>query len=239
MTEKYNFSRLYPTRIDIGSDTRSILVVLLNKTLAATLDLKTQVKQAHWNVKGTDFYQLHEMFDEMAGELEDYVDTVAERITTLGGYAFGTARMASASSILPEYPTEAVDGVEHITALADRFAPYAKHLRDAITKTSDLNDADTSDMYTEISRTIDKRLWFLEAHLHQKAIATENYPVKVTAIAEDTEEIEDTEEEETKPDTTTSKTKTTAASNAKTRAAKTKTTTAAKTNTSKLRGRRK
>jgi Ferritin-like domain len=182
---------------------------------------------------------LHEMFDEMAGELEDYVDTIAERITTLGGYAFGTARMAAASSILPEYPTEAVDGFEHITALVDRFAPYAKHLRDAITKTSDLNDADTSDMYTEISRTIDKRLWFLEAHLHQKAIATENYPVKVTAIAEETEKTEETKEEETKPDTTTSKAKSNSANNAKTPRAKAKTTTTDKTNTSKLRGRRK
>ena len=159
---------LYPTRIDIATDVRVKVVEILNQTLAATLDLKTQTKQAHWNVKGTDFYQLHELFDEMAGELEEYVDMVAERVTALGGTALGTARIAAATSILPEYPTDIADGIEHITALADRFAAYGKHARTAIDTTGDLGDADTSDMYTEISRTIDKRLWFLEAHLVNK-----------------------------------------------------------------------
>lgn len=157
--------KMYATRIDIAEDIRAKINSILNQTLAATLDLKTQTKQAHWNVKGTDFYQLHELFDEMAGELEEYVDMVAERVTALGGVALGTARMAAAESILPEYPLEAVTGVEHITALADRYAAYGKHVREAIDTTDDLGDADTADMYTEISRTIDKRLWFLEAHL--------------------------------------------------------------------------
>lgn len=175
MSDNNLSSRLYPTRIDIPAEARSQIVVLLNKTLAATSDLKTQVKQAHWNVKGTDFYQLHELFDEIAGELEEYVDMFAERVTALGGYAMGTARMAAANSILPEYPTDILAGMEHVTALADRFAPYAKHLREAINKTDDLGDLDTADLYTEVSRTIDKRLWFLDAHLQAAAVAnTEN-----------------------------------------------------------------
>ncbi len=157
--------KLYDTRIDIAEDIRVKVINILNQTLAATLDLKTQAKQAHWNVKGTDFYQLHELFDEMAGELEEYVDMVAERVTALGGTALGTARIAAAESILPEYPLDAVDGIEHITALADRYGVYGKHVREAIDTTDELGDADTADMYTEISRTIDKRLWFLEAHL--------------------------------------------------------------------------
>jgi starvation-inducible DNA-binding protein len=162
---------LYPTRIDIPESDRAQIIEILNKTLAATLDLKTQVKQAHWNVKGKDFYQLHEMFDEMAGELEEYVDMVAERVTALGGLALGTARVAAQESILPEYPFDILEGMEHVTALADRFAPYAKHLRESIAKTDDLGDADTADLYTEISRTIDKRLWFLEAHLQPSEVA--------------------------------------------------------------------
>lgn len=165
-------SRLYPTRIDIAAETRSQLVVLLNKSLAATSDLKTHAKQAHWNVKGTDFYQLHELFDEIATELEEYVDLIAERVTALGGYAMGTARMAAANSILPEFPTDIITGMEYVTALADRFALYAKHLRDAIAKSDDLDDLDTSDLYTEVSRTIDKRLWFLEAHLQASTTDT-------------------------------------------------------------------
>lgn len=161
--------RFYPTRIDLDSDVRSQVISILNQSLAATLDLKTQTKQAHWNVKGIDFYQLHELFDEMAGELEEYVDMVAERVTALGGTALGTARIAATESILPEYPMDAVDGEEHIVALAERFAAYGKHVREAIAKTDELGDADTADLYTEISRTIDKRLWFLEAHLVKKS----------------------------------------------------------------------
>lgn len=157
--------KLYATRIDLSEDLRVKVVGILNQTLAATLDLKTQTKQAHWNVKGMNFYQLHLLFDEMAGELEEYTDMVAERITALAGTAMGTARIAAAESILPEYDLSAVSGAEHVTALADRYALYAKHLREAIDATDELSDADTADLYTEISRTIDKRLWFLEAHI--------------------------------------------------------------------------
>ncbi|QIR41011.1 DNA starvation/stationary phase protection protein Dps [Tolypothrix sp. PCC 7910] len=174
MSDNKIASRLYPTRIDIPAEAREKIVVLLNQTLAASLDLKTQTKQAHWNVKGTDFYQLHELFDEIAGELEEYIDMFAERITALGGYALGTARAAASNSILPEYPFDILDGKDHVTALADRFAPYAKHLRAAINQTDDLGDLDTADLYTEVSRTIDKRLWFLEAHLQVAEIKSEN-----------------------------------------------------------------
>lgn len=156
---------LYSTRIDIPAEARSQIIALLNQTLASTLDLKTQVKQAHWNVKGMDFYQLHELFDEMASELEEYVDMFAERVTALGGLALGTARIAASASTLPEYPFDILDGKAHVTALADRYAPYARSLRQDIDRTAELGDADTADLYTEVSRAIDKRLWFLEAHL--------------------------------------------------------------------------
>ena len=160
--------RVYPTRIDLEGDVRRRITAILNQTLAATLDLKTQAKQAHWNVKGVNFLPLHELFDEIASELEVYADMVAERVTALGGTALGTARLVAAHSILPEYDLEAVDGLEHVTALADRFAAYARHVREVIDQTDALGDAGTADLYTEISRTIDKRLWFLEAHLEKK-----------------------------------------------------------------------
>ncbi|MEL7034783.1 MAG: DNA starvation/stationary phase protection protein Dps [Cyanobacteria bacterium J06592_8] len=165
-------TRLYPSRIDFPEGTRKEVITILNGTLAATLDLKTQTKQAHWNVKGMNFYSLHTLFDEMAGELEGYVDMVAERVTALGGFAMGTARVAAANSILPEYPFDIVDGQDHVVALADRFAMYAQHVREAIDKTDDLGDADTADLYTEISRTVDMRLWFLEAHLQGSDTST-------------------------------------------------------------------
>jgi len=158
-------AKLYATRIDLSVEVRTQIIAILGTTLATTLDLKTQIKQAHWNVKGLDFYQLHLLFDELAGEIEEYVDMVAERVTALGGTPLGTARVAAANSVLPEYPLDAVTGVDHVTALSDRYGAYAAHVRTAIADTADLGDADTSDLYTEISRNIDKRLWFLEAHL--------------------------------------------------------------------------
>lgn len=165
---------LHPTRIDLSAEIRVQVIDSLNQAVAVTTDLKSQTKQAHWNVKGMDFYQLHELFDEIAGELEGFIDLLAERVTALGGVAMGTIRMAVAASTLPEYPVEILDGKDHIVALADRFAIYAKLLRDGIAQTDELGDADTADLYTEISRTVDMRLWFLEAHLQAGDMSAAN-----------------------------------------------------------------
>lgn len=177
---------LYPTRIDLSSDIRAGVIATLNTTLAATLDLKTQVKQAHWNVKGMDFYQLHELFDEMASELEEFVDMIAERVTALGGAAMGTARIAAANSLLPEYPFDILDGKDHVAALADRYALYGKNVRDGIDATDEMGDADTADLYTEVSRSIDKRLWFLEAHLQTTEMVIETNGADATTKAKKT-----------------------------------------------------
>lgn len=174
---------LHSTRIDLPANVRSKIIEILNQTLATTLDLKTQVKQAHWNVKGMDFYQLHTLFDEMSLELEEFIDLVAERVTALGGTTLGTARIAAEKSDLPEYPIDIFDGKAHITALADRYGSYAKLLRDAIAETDDLGDADTADLYTEVSRAIDKRLWFLEAHLQADTLPVFSNGVSTEAKA--------------------------------------------------------
>lgn len=161
-------TRFYISRIELPLELRQQVVAALGTTLATSVDLKTQIKQAHWNVKGLNFYQLHKLFDELAGEIEGYVDMVAERITALGSIANGTARVAAQESLLSEYPLDAVEGAEHLQALAECYAIFAKHVRDAIVSTDAAGDADTADMFTEISRTIDMRLWFLEAHLIKK-----------------------------------------------------------------------
>ena len=158
-------TNLYASAIDIPVAAREQLVDLLNQTLADTLDLKTQVEQAHWNVKGMQFIALHEMFDGFSTTLEGYVDMVAERVTALGGTALGTARIAASASSLPEYDLEAVSGEAHVRALADRYGRYAALVRSGSTRAAELGDDDTADLYTEISRQIDKDLWFLEAHL--------------------------------------------------------------------------
>ncbi|MEM9137421.1 MAG: DNA starvation/stationary phase protection protein Dps [Cyanobacteria bacterium P01_F01_bin.42] len=159
-------AKLYASRIDLSAETRGELVLLLNQTLATAVDLQSQVKQAHWNVKGFNFLQLHQLFDEMSAELLEFIDLVAERITSLAGVAQGTARLAASESLVAEYPLNAVNGLEHLTALADRYGTFAAHVRNSIDQADGFGDASTADLYTEISRAMDKRLWFLEAHLH-------------------------------------------------------------------------
>jgi starvation-inducible DNA-binding protein len=155
----------FKTRVDLPARQRERLVALLNQHLADTFDLYGQAKQAHWNVKGPQFHQLHELFDELAEELRAYVDLIAERATALGGLALGTVRMSAGASRLAEYPLDAGGSMGHVEALAERFAALAATTRSAIEATGRLGDADTADLLTEVSRGLDKSLWFLEAHL--------------------------------------------------------------------------
>ena len=157
--------KLHKTRIDLDSESREQLVALLNQQLADTFDLYSQTKQAHWNVKGAQFFQLHELFDKLASDLFPYVDDIAERVTTLGGTALGTSKMAAKSSRLEDYPTSTFGGKESLETLIDRYATLAASTREAINTADDLGDMDTADLFTGISRTVDKSLWFLEAHL--------------------------------------------------------------------------
>ena len=164
-TAKAEAVHTFKTHVDLPEEVRHDLVHLLNARLADTSDLRSQVKQAHWNVKGKDFYQLHLLFDEIAAELSEFVDQIAERATSLGGYALGTVRMAAEASVIPEYPTSAIEGREHLEALVERVGHFANLVRKAIDESDELGDKSTADLFTEISRVADKRLWFLEAHL--------------------------------------------------------------------------
>jgi len=155
----------YATKIDLPVATRNKVIEVLNQQLADSFDLFSQIKQAHWNVKGLQFIGLHELFDKLAEEAEDYVDDIAERATALGGVAIGTARAAGKVSRLPEFPLEGVEGKAAVAALAERYALLAASTRKAIETTAELRDAGTSDLFTGISRALDKSLWFLEAHL--------------------------------------------------------------------------
>jgi starvation-inducible DNA-binding protein len=155
----------FETKNDLSLNVREQAINLLNQQLADTFDLHSQLKQAHWNVKGLQFLQLHELFDKLADEVEEYVDSIAERATALGGKALGTVRTSAASSRLPEYPIEAIDGRQHVEALTARVAGLARTTRSAIDAAVSFGDADTADLFTEVSRGLDKSLWLLEAHI--------------------------------------------------------------------------
>jgi starvation-inducible DNA-binding protein len=156
---------MHNTKIDIGKDIRGKLIETFNQRLADSSDLKSQAKQAHWNVKGMNFIALHELFDQVATEAEGYTDLIAERITTLGGTALGTVRLAAEKSSLAEYPHEITDGRDHVDALSSALADFGKKVRANIDDSDNLGDKDTADIFTEISRGVDKLLWFVEAHI--------------------------------------------------------------------------
>lgn len=160
---------MYKTKIDLSEKTRRNVVALLNERLADAIDLQSQVKQAHWNVKGPNFIALHELFDKISDTVLEHIDTIAERITSLGGTAEGTVAVAAKRSKLKNYPLSITAGKDHLYYLSTQLAQFGKAARSGIEESDKLGDADTADLFTQISRELDKYLWFVEAHLQDKA----------------------------------------------------------------------
>ena len=157
-------SPLHRSKIDLPEATRREMADLLNARLAEAVDLATQMKQAHWNVKGPSFIALHELFDAIHGEVLTHVDNLAERIVTMGGVAFGTAAVAAQRSGLPPYPLTIASGNDHVEAVSSALAAFGGAVRSAVAAAGAAGDADTEDLFVEISRAVDKSLWLVEAH---------------------------------------------------------------------------
>ncbi len=156
---------MFKTSIDISEENREKVCRILNAQLADLSDLFSQTKQAHWNVKGPNFIALHELFDKLAAELNEFIDMTAERITALGGLAAGTVRQAADATRLNEFNLETIEQMQVIEVLVAAYAQLAASTRNAIRETEQLDDVSSADLLTEISRGLDKSLYFLEAHL--------------------------------------------------------------------------
>jgi len=152
---------------DLKSNAKTVAMGLLNARLADTIDLALAVKQAHWNIKGPQFIGIHLLLDTLRGELDDYVDKMAERVAALGGTALGTTQVVGKASTLPPYPTNIYTIHDHLTALVERWGMCANAVRKNIDDADDAGDAGTADLFTEASRGLDKSLWFLEAHIQE------------------------------------------------------------------------
>jgi starvation-inducible DNA-binding protein len=158
---------MYDTSNDLASTTRRSVIEILNEHLADAIDLQLQAKQAHWNIKGPNFVGLHELFDRVAAQAAEYSDLIAERAVALGGIARGTLQAVSGQSQLREYPVEVGSWRAHVQSMQDALATFGRGVRKAIDDVTALNDADTADLFTEISRGTDKSLWMVEAHLQE------------------------------------------------------------------------
>jgi starvation-inducible DNA-binding protein len=156
---------MFDTSNDLSPDTRQSAIDLLNEHLADAIDLQLQAKQAHWNIKGPNFVGLHTLFDQVAAQAGEFADLIAERAVALGGFARGTIQVVSSRSQLREYPLDVCDWRAHVRAMQDALATFGRGARRAIDDATALNDADTADLFTEISRGADKSLWMVEAHI--------------------------------------------------------------------------
>ncbi len=158
-------AKLHATRNDLGANAREDSVAVMNAVLADTMDLTNAVRMAHWTVRGAQFASLHAMFETFYDQLEAITDDIAERIVQLGGTPDGTTQLIGENSRLDPYPAGLRDGMDHVKALTARYALLAKAVRDGIGATDEAGDADTADLLTGFSRTLDKAVWMLEAHL--------------------------------------------------------------------------
>jgi starvation-inducible DNA-binding protein len=159
--------KTHPTKNNLKSNVKSVAIELLNARVADCIDLALLTKQAHWNLKGREFIAVHEMLDGFRTQVDDYVDTMAERVTQLGGTALGTTQTTAKATTLSPYPVDIYSIPDHLHALIDRYAKAANNVRESIDQAAEAGDADTTDIFTEVSRGLDKALWFLEAHIQE------------------------------------------------------------------------
>ncbi len=156
---------MHPTHNTLSENIRAQSVELLNKHLAAAIDLHGQTKQAHWNVRGPNFIAIHELFDKVSVEVEAYSDLIAERTRGLGGTAQGTVQTAAQLSFLVPYALKVADEQQHAFAISGALAAFGQSVREASDAAADSGDNTTADLFTEISRGIDQQLWFVESHI--------------------------------------------------------------------------
>ena len=160
-------ARLHTTTNDTKSNAKAVSMETLQARLADGIDLALVIKQAHWNLKGPQFIGVHLMLDTFRNEVSEWNDMMAERIVQLGGTARGTVQEVGSRTALKPYPTDIYEVADHIRALIERFSAVANAVRKNIDDTDEAGDAGTSDLFTEVSRGLDKQLWFLEAHTQE------------------------------------------------------------------------
>jgi starvation-inducible DNA-binding protein len=159
--------RTHETRNDLKANAKQASIELLNARLADAIDLSLITKQAHWNLKGPRFIAIHEMLDMFRGQIDGWVDTIAERVVQLGGTAIGTTQEVARRTTVPPYPVDIYAIDDHLRALIESYAKVANNIRAAIDSSDEAGDPTTADIFTEASRGLDKALWFLEAHVQE------------------------------------------------------------------------
>ena len=156
---------MYKSPSHLPEEARTKIADTLNARLADGLDLHSQIKVAHWNIKGPQFAALHPLFETFAVSLAVHNDTFAERAVTLGAKAYGTTRHVAKTSKLPDYPQETTRDMEHVKLLAERIEKYLEGLRESRGIAEKHGDTDSVDVLTQVITEFEKHAWFLRASL--------------------------------------------------------------------------
>lgn len=156
---------MYKSPSQLPEEVRVAIAKTLNARLADGLDLHSQIKVAHWNIKGPQFASLHPLFETFAVSLAAHTDTIAERAVTLGAKAYGTVRHVAQTSHLPDYPQETTRDLEHVKLLSERIESFLEGVRDSRSIAENHEDTDTADIFTQIITEFEKYAWFLRASL--------------------------------------------------------------------------
>jgi starvation-inducible DNA-binding protein len=156
---------MYKTPSHLSETARTAIARTLNDRLVDGLDLHSQIKVAHWNVRGPQFPALHPLFEQFATQLALHNDAIAERAVTLGSLARGTARQVAQASRLPDYPAELTRDLDHVKALAERFEAFLVGVRESRKLAVEQSDDETVDLLTGVVTEFEKNAWFLRATL--------------------------------------------------------------------------
>jgi starvation-inducible DNA-binding protein len=162
--QKFGTVRQFP--LALSYDARMYSCQRLNQALADTQILYGLYKKHHWLMRGATFYQLHLLLDKHAGEQLELVDTIAERIQTLGGVAVGDPRHVAEITAIPRPP----DGVEEVPAMLSRLLEAHEtiliYAHDSARRVADMGDDGTNDLLvSDVIRTGELQAWFLAEHL--------------------------------------------------------------------------
>ena len=164
--EVQRFDQVRAMPLGLPEDARDEVAALLNEVLSDTRVLKDLYKKTHWLMRGETFYQLHLLMDKHAGEQTELVDSVAERVQTLGAIAVGDPRHVAELTNVPRPP----DGAEEIPAMLSRLLEAHElvitETRRAADRANELGDYGSNDLLvSEVLRTNELQAWFVAEHL--------------------------------------------------------------------------
>jgi len=153
-------------KIGIKEENLAKVAHSLSQILADEYVLYTKTKKAHWNVEGADFYNKHLFFEQQYEQLDEIIDTIAERIRILGHYAPASLKEYLSLTHLSEHPIDKNDSLSYIKELLADHESIMIHLRENIARFAEmLRDLGTSDYITGLMETHEKMAWMLRSHL--------------------------------------------------------------------------